>query len=56
MGEYDFSEERLQDTDGIKPPQIGRVNRRQFRELQNCRKFFSLTLTIYALNFGSATD
>ena len=30
LGEYDFSEERLQDTVGIKAPKIGRLNKSQF--------------------------
>jgi hypothetical protein len=40
LGEYDFSEERLQDTVGIKPPKLAELKMRRFREPQNCRTFF----------------
>jgi hypothetical protein len=37
VGKYASSEERLQDTAGIKPPKIGGLKNFPFRELQDCR-------------------
>src|SRR5260370_39535046 len=41
LGEYDFSEDKLQDSVGIKPPKTDRLNQVPSWEFRNRRKSFT---------------